>query len=124
MNEPNSGTYGASEAAITTQEVATYDAIRATGNNMMIMMELDGGGNPGTVGASFGMTASAYSTMTNIAWDLHYYGWSSNYSTDQATVTANLLGSAAGGYGIAAAQTITSAVDRICCPVTHISHCA
>ena len=109
MNEPNTGTYGASEAAITTQEVATYDAIRGAGNNSMIMMELDGGGNPGSVGANFGMTASAYSSMTNIAWDLHYYGWASGYSTDQATVTADLLGSASGGYGIAAAQTITSA---------------
>jgi cellulase (glycosyl hydrolase family 5) len=109
MNEPNSGTYGPSEAAITTQEVATYNAIRGVGNNSMIMMELDGGGNPGSIGADFGMTASAYTSMTNIAWDLHYYGWASNYSTDQATVTADLLGSASGGYGIAAAQTITSA---------------
>ena len=109
MNEPNSGTYGPSEAAISTQEVATYNAIRGAGNNSMIMMELDGGGNPGSVGAGFGMTPSSYSGMTNIAWDLHYYGWSSGYSTDQATVTADLMGSASGGYGIAAAQSITSA---------------
>ncbi len=109
MNEPNSGSYGSSEAAITTQEVATYNAIRGAGNNSMIMMELDGGGNPGSVGAGFGMTASAYASMTNIAWDLHYYGWHSGYSTDQSTVTSDLLGSVSGGYGIAAAQTITSA---------------
>ena len=113
MNEPNSGAYGAAEAAITTQEVATYNAIRGAGNNSMIMMELYGGGNPGTIGAGFGMTAPAYANMTNIAWDLHFYGWAANYSTDQATVTSALLGSTSGGYGIAAAQTITSADGKV-----------
>jgi hypothetical protein len=55
------------------------------------------------------MTPSSYASMTNIVWDLHFYGWSANYSTDQATVTAALLGSVSAGQGIAAAQTITSA---------------
>lgn len=108
MNEPQTA-YGAAEAAISTQEAAIYSAIRGTGNNTIIMMELMGGGNPGTIGAGFGMTPSTYSSMTNIVWDFHFYGWDSGYSTDQATVNAALLGSASAGQGILAAQTITSA---------------
>jgi hypothetical protein len=109
MNEPAVTPYGPPEAAITDQEVATYEAIRGTGSKAIILMELDGGGNPGSIGAGFGMTESAYAKMTNIVWDLHYYGWGSKFNTDQAAVTAALMGSARGGYGIAAAQTITSA---------------
>jgi hypothetical protein len=107
MNEPQTD-YGSAEAAISTQEAAIYEAIRATGNNTIIMMELMGGGNPGTVGAGFGMTPSTYASMTNIAWDYHFYGWISNYSTDQGTVNAALIGSPSSGSGISAAQTITS----------------
>ena len=109
MNEPNTGSYGSSEAAISAQEQATYNAIRGAGSNAVIMNELYGGGNPGTIGNGFGMTPSTYANMTNIVWDFHAYGWDSNYSTDQATVTNALLGSVSGGYGIAAAQTIHSA---------------
>jgi hypothetical protein len=109
MNEPSVVPYGPPEAAITDQEVATYKAIRGTGSQAIIMMELDGGGNPGSVGADFGMTASAYAEMINIVWDLHFYGWSSKFNTDQAAVTASLQGSASKGIGIAAAQSITSA---------------
>jgi len=105
-NEPGNQNGG---AAITTQQVAIYNAIRATGNNTIVAMELPGGGNPGTIGAGFGMTASSYATMRNIVWDLHYYGWVSGNSTDQATVNAALQGSVAAGQGVVAAQTITSA---------------
>ncbi len=108
MNEPQTA-YGSAEAAISTQEAAIYAAIRGTGSQTVILMELMGGGNPGTVGAGFGMTPSTYATMNNIVWDLHFYGWSADYSTDQATVNAALLGSASSGSGILAAQTIQSA---------------
>jgi hypothetical protein len=106
MNEPSATPYGPALAAITRQEVATYEAIRGTGSQTIIMMELNGGGNPGSVGAGFGMTEAAYAKMTNIVWDLHFYGWGSKFSTDQAAVAASLMGSKAGGYGIAAAQSI------------------
>jgi uncharacterized repeat protein (TIGR01451 family) len=108
MNEPQTA-YGSAEAAISTQEVAIYDAIRGAGSNTILMMELMGGGNPGTIGAGFGMTASSYASMTNIVWDLHFYAWVAGYSSDQGTVTAALFGSASAGQGIAAAQTIPSA---------------
>jgi hypothetical protein len=107
MNEPQTA-YGAAEAAISTQEAAIYSAIRGAGSDAIVMMELMGGGNPGTIGAGYGMTPETYASMTNVVWDLHFYGWSSGYSTDQATVDAALLGSPGSGQGILAAQTITS----------------
>lgn len=113
FNEPGNGS---DLAAITTQEVAIYNAIRATGSQAMILMELPSGGNPGLVGAAARgydgagpMTAPAYATMHNIVWDLHYYGWVSNYSTSPAAVAAALAGSVAGAAGILGAQSIQSA---------------
>ncbi len=108
MNEPQTS-YGGAESAIATQEAAIYAAIRGAGSSTILMMDLMGGGNPGTIGAGFGMTPSTYASMTNIVWDFHFYGWDSGYSTDQGTVNAALAGSASAGDGIQAAQTITSA---------------
>ena len=116
-NEPGNGT---NLAGIAAQELATYNTIRATGNNNPILMEEPSGGNPGLVGATSQgydgagpMTPSDYASMHNIIWDLHYYGWVSGYSTDQATVSADLTGSAAGANGILGAQTITSADSTV-----------
>jgi hypothetical protein len=108
MNEPQSD-YGSAESAISDQEVAIYNAIRGTGNNTIIMMSLLGGGNPGTIGDGYGMTTSAYATMTKIVWDLHHYGWMTGYSQDLNTEKAALIGSPQTGSGISAAQTIRSA---------------
>lgn len=113
FNEPGNGT---DLPGIAAQEIATYNTIRAAGNNNPVMMEEPSGGNPGLVGASGHgydgsgpMTPSAFASMENIIWDLHYYGWVSKYSTDQATVDAALQGSAGSASGIAGAQTIQSA---------------
>jgi hypothetical protein len=117
FNEPGNG---ANLAGIAAQEVATYNTIRGAGNNNPILMEEPSGGNPGLVGAnatgydgSGPMPASDYAKMTNIIWDLHYYGWASKYSTDQATVNAALQGSASSASGIAGAQTIQSADGKV-----------
>ena len=113
FNEPGDGT---NLAGIAAQEQATYNTIRATGNANPILMEEPSGGNPGLVGINARgydgngpMTPSDYSSMRNIIWDLHYYGWSSNYSTNQTIVSAGLAGSVSGASGIAGAQSITSA---------------
>lgn len=107
MNEPQGG---AGMAAITAQQVATYDAIRGAGADNLILLEAGaGGGNPGTVGAGSGLTESAYATMTGVVWDLHFYGWMSAYSTDQSVVNATLLGAPDNQTGILAAQAIQSA---------------
>src|ERR1700761_3938514 len=112
-NEPGEGT---DLAGIAAQEVATYNTIRATGNTNPILMEEPSGGIPRQVGANATgydgkgpMPPSDYASMTNIIWDFHYYGWASNYSTNQSTVNADLIGSASGATGILGAQTITDA---------------
>jgi hypothetical protein len=99
-NEPS---YNPSLAALSTWHQQTYGAIRGTGNKSMIMIDEPAGGNPGTMGPGFGLTASVYAAMTNVVWDFHEYGWSSNYSTSQAAVDADLQGSVASGSGILAA---------------------
>lgn len=116
--------------ALATWQQATYNAIRNAGNSAPILMNEPGGGVPGTVGAytatayqNLGspMTPSVYSSMTNIIWNLSYYGYASGYSTTQSTVNSYLIGSngnvatccaaqsALQAVGILAAQTITSA---------------
>jgi hypothetical protein len=113
MNEPQNG-YGADEANLTAGQLATYNAIRGAGNNSIILLEAGvGGGNPQTVGAGSGLTVSSYAKMANVVWDLHFYGWVANGSTDQNTVNNALLGSASGHSGITAAQTIPSADGTI-----------
>jgi hypothetical protein len=104
MNEPQSGN---GMAAISAQQLATYNGIRGAGNNSMILLEAGaGGGNPGQTGAGSGLTESDYLTMVNVCWDMHYYGWTTNYSTDVPTVENELLGSATSQTGILAAQAI------------------
>ncbi|MDE2031221.1 MAG: carbohydrate-binding protein, partial [Patescibacteria group bacterium] len=62
MNEPNVGD--------TYQMQATYNAIRATGNNTPIFMEAGSwaGGTTGQIGDT-----SVFTSMHNIGWDLHCY---------------------------------------------------
>lgn len=88
---------------LSTWEKETYNAIRSTGNENPILMELPGGGVPSAVGAGNGMDSSVYASMTNIVWDVHYYGWVSGYSTDQQTVSDTLTSL------VTSAQTIQSA---------------
>ena len=78
-------------AGLSSWEQQTYNAIRDTGNNNPIMMELPGGGYPGgqTV-QSYGMDPNVYASMSNIVMDVHFYGWSSGFSTDQGTVDNTL----------------------------------
>ena len=95
-NEPPSG-------GLSTWQQETYNAIRNTGNNNPILIELPGGGSPNQTITSYGMNPSVYTSMTNIIADAHFYGWDSNYGTNQATVDAVLTNLVQG------AQTITSA---------------
>ena len=83
------------------QHKAIYDAIRGAGNHSMIVICPYGGGNPGSIGTNGyggGMNVATYLTMTNIVWDLHFYGWQTDKSTVQA-VNYNLMAWA--GIGIA-----------------------
>jgi hypothetical protein len=71
-------------------EQETYNAIRSTGNNNPVMIEMPGGGIPGSTINSYGYDPSIYAGMTNIVADPHFYGWGSNFSTNQATVDNTL----------------------------------
>jgi hypothetical protein len=97
-NEPPQG-------GLSAWELQTYNAIRSAGNTAPVLMEVWGGGVPGQMNA--GLDPSVFAAMTNIVWDVHFYGWQSNYSNDQATVNAALAGM------IAEAQTITSANGKM-----------
>jgi hypothetical protein len=102
MNEPQGGD-------ITSEHVAVYNAVRAADPQKIVMLSAGvGSGNPGATGGKV-LRPAAYANMTNIVWDLHFYGWAAKYATDLATCKATLLGSAAAGTGIASVQAITSA---------------
>jgi hypothetical protein len=79
-------------------QLATYQAIRGAGNLSPILLEVIGG--PGNI--NVGLPQSVYSQMSNVAWDLHQYGWTSRWSTDQGTVNAALA------TMVRSAQRITS----------------
>jgi hypothetical protein len=105
-NEP---AYSPSLAALSTWHQQTYNAIRTTGGaSNIILIDLPGGGNPGTYGSSSGMTVSVYAPMTGVIWDMHQYSWIYDGGTpatlvSQATIQAAML------TQITTAQTIPSA---------------
>lgn len=83
---------------VTTQHLAIYNAIRGTGNNNPILLELIGGGNPPNLpgGGSFGLTKARYITMRNVVWDYHQYGWTLGgvnvFSTDPTVAASSIQG--------------------------------
>jgi hypothetical protein len=85
--------------------LATYNAIRNTGNNNPILLEPSGTRPPGYGGTPLqsGMNPADYAKMTNVIWDPHCYGYQSSYDTNQADVNANVKAM------ITASQTIRSA---------------
>lgn len=96
QNEPTGGDVTDDQNEI----VGIYNAIRATGNSNIVMMDPGGNTIPG-------MSESAFATMTNVVWDEHYYNWESGYSTSVATNEAQL------SSDIATLHTITSANGTI-----------
>ena len=97
-NEPSEDP---SAAALSTWQKQTYDAIRNAGNQNIVMVEMNCASDPNSCGA--GYTSTSYSGMTNIVWDMHYYGWLTNFATDQNAVNMDIAGHAA------SAQQLTSA---------------
>ena len=76
-NEPPSG-------GLSAWEVSNYNAIRSTGNTSPIMLEKWGGGVPGRMNE--GLNPSDFASMTNVIWDVHFYGWTLNMASPQAAV--------------------------------------
>ena len=83
-NEPDNS---ANLQAIPDQEKAIYDAIRGTGSKAMVMLEERGGGYSEDAVAQ---SAGTYASMTNVAWDTHYYGWLTGYSTDSSVIAKSI----------------------------------
>jgi hypothetical protein len=73
QNEP-SGTPGDVQTMITT----IYNAIRSTGNNTLILITAAGGSSLA------GFSESTFASMSNVAFDLHFYNWLANYSSSLA----------------------------------------
>ena len=67
-NEPDNI---ADPQAVPAQERAIYDAVRGTGSQAMILLEMRGGFTNDAAQRS----ASTYASMTGVAWDTHFYGW-------------------------------------------------
>lgn len=84
-NEPSESP---SAAALSDWQLATYDAIRVAGGNktaiIMVAMNCD------KSGCGAGYNTSDYSNMTNVIWDMHYYGWITDYNASQSVVDAGL----------------------------------
>jgi hypothetical protein len=83
INEPGVAARGSND-----QMRATYDALRGAGYTGMIFCEAGEGAD----GYSWSVSSSAslFSTMTNVAWDIHSYNWQSSYSTSTAVITADM----------------------------------
>lgn len=70
-------------AALSNWQLQTYQAIRQTGNASPVMLEANGWANNGSPVMLQGYNPSDYSQMSNVIWDMHYYGWLTNGSTSQ-----------------------------------------
>lgn len=97
MNEPQ--TPGGDIVAIPRQERMIYDTIRSTGNTSPIMLQAFGDWPLHTV-TKF---ASYFSSMTNVIWEPHFYGWNTNYSASQVAVSTTLMA------GISVLRSVQSA---------------
>ena len=87
QNEPDlSSGWGAVDTEIST----IYNAIRSTGNQNLILMNAAGGFT------TSGLNPSTYASMTNVAWDLHFYNWMANNSTNVTTNAQALQSEVAG----------------------------
>ena len=99
-NEPQDTSIGLPAGSITAEQVAVYNAIRATGNTNMVGFDLTGGYSTN------GLNPPAYASMTNVFWDQHYYDWMSNYSSDVGANQNSLASEIASDQSIHSADGI------------------
>lgn len=110
-NEPLWNNEQGSQATVTAEQVAIYNGIRAVGNNSMVVLEEVAGGPNYVLGINCSSgaclsPASAYQSMTNVAWDLHTYAYCCNGQTTLVPVST-IVGDIQAN--IALAQQFTSA---------------
>ena len=100
-NEPEDAGGGGGTApagSVSAEQLAVYNAIRATGSTAIFGLE-------GATASN--LVASDYANMTNVYWDDHYYDWESGYSSNPTTLATTLQGV------LAPVQAITSAEGTI-----------
>ncbi len=102
-NEPDAPS---DPGSIAQQEIAIYNAIRGAGNKTMVMLSERGGFT-----TDFAQPYAAdYAKMSNVAWDSHYYGWVSNYSTKQADIFTSFSNQIANAQSIRSADGLVPVV--------------
>ena len=87
-----------SSSSIDGEISAIYNAIRATGNNNLVLMD------PYAGNSTSGLAASNFTSMINVAWDVHYYSELSGFSTDLGANESALSSEVAGAQGIRSAN--------------------
>jgi hypothetical protein len=97
--------YSSGAKTLSAWQRSNYDAVRNTGNNNIFFVEPSGsrpiGYVPSGIPLQSFMDKSYYTTMTNVVWDPHAYGYQNGYRT---TTTDQLVKDL-----VASAQTIQSA---------------
>ncbi len=93
-NEPSDQyTYSGATSA---EQLAVYNAIRATGSTSMIGLENSQWSINGQQAFSASISAGDIAGMTNVHWDDHYYNWLSAYSSSVADNLSALQAEVAG----------------------------
>ncbi len=85
INEPGNP----ANSTVADMSKAIYEAVRATGNKTPVMISID------SPYQNLKPYANRYSTMTNVIWDMHYYGYAlqrdtGSYITEQMAISSNL----------------------------------
>lgn len=102
-NEPDAP---GNPGSIAQQEIAIYNAVRGAGNKTMVMLSERGGFT-----TDFAQPYAAdYAKMSNVAWDSHYYGWVSDFSTKQADIFTSFSNQIANAQSIRSADGLVPVV--------------
>ena len=73
-------------AALSEWQLSNYNAIRGTGNNNPILLEINGWSNNGQPQMAVGYTLSVYQGMTNVIGDIHDYGTAASLGVRQQSL--------------------------------------
>lgn len=78
------------DPGITDNHLNTYNAVRGTGSNAIVMFDPLGGGGPNRQGTA-AFDASRYASLRNAGWDLHVYSWYWNAGETNASTIQNRI---------------------------------
>lgn len=113
FNTTNEVCDGNNVGSANAEQVAIYNAIRATGSNAIIGIEALGGysqGQPGYAGLG-NLNPASFTSRTNIIWDVHYYNGSLSGFQSNCTLGSALADATALANEIACAQNFTTSAS-------------